>query len=427
MHTIAFVGLTHLGLISAVAALEKGFKVIAFDPNVLLIENLKKSIYPISEPGFEKSLSKYKENILFSSQAEDLKGVDVVYVSPDIPTNDLGQSELRGIYDLLKVISPYFQKIGCLVILSQVPPGFTRALSKIISAQHFDITKLYYQVETLVFGIALERALYPERFIIGMEDPKKPLYPPYEIFLKSFGCPILPMQYESAEFCKICINAFLAASVTTSNTLEDICQKIDAKWSEITPALRLDKRIGQYAYLSPGLGLSGGNIERDLRTILTFSNQKGTESTLIESFIKNSAYRKDWPLRIFHDKILPHVKKEDLKIGVLGLSYKENTHSIKNSPSIRLLSQLKGFSIKAYDPEVKEIPASLTSYVKIEPSIKDVILECNVLFIMTPWEDFKNILKEQVLENKNLRYVVDPYSILKEVKSSSNLTYYSFC
>src|SRR5207245_1505995 len=79
--------------------------------------------------------------------------------------------------------------------------------------------------------------------------------------------PILPMRYESAELAKISINMFLVASISTTNTLAELCERIGADWSEIVPALKLDKRIGQHAYLAPGLGIAGGNLERDLTTV----------------------------------------------------------------------------------------------------------------------------------------------------------------
>ena len=60
---------------------------------------------------------------------------------------------------------------------------------------------------------------------------------------------------------------FLISSVTTTNVISEICEKIDANWNDISLALKLDKRIGKYAYLKPGLGISGGNLERDLHTM----------------------------------------------------------------------------------------------------------------------------------------------------------------
>src|SRR3990167_10669459 len=153
-------------------------------------------------------MEKRKDRVYFTSCPEDLKKADLLYVAPYIPTNDSGVSDLQGIKELISFIIPSLSKSSCLIVLSQVPPGFTRALSQEIQ----EPLRVYYQVETLVFGIAMQRALYPERFIVGALNPKTPLEPKYRAFLEAFNCPLLVMDYESAEFCKICINAFLAAT-----------------------------------------------------------------------------------------------------------------------------------------------------------------------------------------------------------------------
>ena len=56
------------------------------------------------------------------------------------------------------------------------------------------------------------------------------------------------MAYESAELAKISINFCLVASISVANTLAEICERVGADWSDIAPALKLDKRIGQGAY-----------------------------------------------------------------------------------------------------------------------------------------------------------------------------------
>src|SRR6185295_6857324 len=127
-----------------------------------------------------------------------------------------------------------------LVLMSQVPPGFCRTLATRLDPR----LRLFYQVETLVFGNAVARAIHPERFMTGCANPKEGLPDVLRNYLEAFGCPILPMRFESAELCKIAINCFLVSSVTTSNTLAEICENTGADWYEIAPALRLDKRIG---------------------------------------------------------------------------------------------------------------------------------------------------------------------------------------
>ena len=226
---------------------------------------------------------------------------------------------------MVERVQPSLSGKALLVILSQVPPGYTRALP--VPAE-----RLYYQVETLVFGRAVERATKPERFIVGCADPRQPIAPALKTFLESFSCPILPMAYESAELAKISINFCLVASISVANTLAEICERVGADWSDIAPALKLDKRIGQGAYLAPGLGIAGGNLERDLRTIVQIGEAKKTDTGVVKAWLANSAHRKDWPWQV-----LARCSRANpgSAIAVLGLAYKENTHSTKNSPSLR--------------------------------------------------------------------------------------------
>lgn len=429
LNNVAYVGLTHLGLISAAAALEKGFKVLCFDSNKELIDNLKSSHYPINEPGFAEALEKNKERIYFTSSLDDLKKADIVYVSPDIPTNESGVSCLDEIRNLISLISPFLSKNTCLIVLSQVPPGFTRSLKDLLSSSQIDLSKIYYQVETLVFGIAMQRALYPERFIIGVNDTKKSLDSHFEAFLRVFNCPLLIMNYESAEFCKICINAFLAATVSTANTLEEMCQKIGAQWNDVIPALRLDKRIGEYAYLAPGLGLSGGNIERDLKTLTSLAENHGSHGKVINSFISNSHHRRNWPLQVFYRQILPRLSDKKITLGILGLSYKENTHSTKNSASLKLISQLKNFKIQAYDPLVKTLPFDSPS-LEFKSNALEAIKGVDVLFLMTPWPEFRTLIHNDIFSLMKTKFIVDPYKLLRiesDVAFSQDIDYYSFC
>jgi UDPglucose 6-dehydrogenase len=214
------------------------------------------------------------------------------------------------------------------VALSQVPPGYTRARQRLGRT-------LIYQVETLIFGRAVERALNPERTIIGLPDPVAPLPPAYHAYLQGHGNPpLLPMRLESAELAKISINCCLVASVAVANTLSELCERIGADWSEIAPALKLDRRIGPHSYLTPGLGIAGGNLERDLATVLRFAEAHHTDAGVVAAWVANSRHRKAWSAQVVKAELLE--KNPRARIAVLGLAYKENTHSIKNSPVHRL-------------------------------------------------------------------------------------------
>lgn len=72
-----------------------------------------------------------------------------------------------------------------------------------------------------------------------MDNPEIPLDANFAYLLGQFSCPILVMNYESAEFTKISINAFLAASITTTNSLNEIAKSIGADWDSVKKALQL--------------------------------------------------------------------------------------------------------------------------------------------------------------------------------------------
>ncbi len=216
-----------------------------------------------------------------------------------------GVSDLSGIRKLIDQVAGALGPEAVLVVLCQVPPGFTRALT---SVPH---DRLYYQVETLVFGRAVERATEPERYIVGCADPAKPIDPRLRAVLEAFGCPILPMRYESAELAKISINMCLVASISVANTLAELCEAINADWSEIVPSLRLDRRIGQYSYLVPGLGIAGGNLERDLATVIRLADQHGTDAGVVRAWQANSRRRRDWAARAIRRMLVDQQARRD--------------------------------------------------------------------------------------------------------------------
>lgn len=397
--TIAYVGMTHLGLCSAVAAASKQFPTIAFAPDAALVSALDAGRLPVNEPGLDDLLAAHRGRIAFTADAGRLGEADVIYVAPDVATDDRGNSDLGQLENLLDLALARARADAVIVILSQVSPGFTRAHLK-------PGRKIYYQVETLIFGRAVERATRPERFIVGCEDPDRPFDPALDGYLRAFGCPILPMRLESAELAKISINFCLVASIGVANTLAEVCERIGADWSEIAPALKLDRRIGPHAYLAPGLGIAGGNLERDLATVLRIGAQRDVDTGIVAAWIANSAHRKGWSARTIAAELLD--AKPDAHVAVLGLAYKENTHSIKNSPAIACLDALKGRSLSVFDPVVK---GEVVPFARAAASALDCARGADALMVLTPWPEFRQIALADLAAVMRGRLLIDPYRV----------------
>ncbi len=399
---VGFAGLTHLGLVSAAATAARGFKVVGFDPETTRVAEISSGRLPVLEPGLDDLWRRHQTRIAVTAEIGALAACDVVYISSDVPTDDAGGSDLGAISALVARVIPVLKSTAVLVVLAQVPPGFTRTLA-------LATERLFYQVETLVFGRAVERASRPERFIVGAADPQAPLPTAYGAVLGAFGCPILPMGYESAELAKIAINCCLVASVTVANTLAEISERIGADWAEIAPALKLDPRIGLDAYLTPGLGIAGGNLERDLATIRRLAEATGAESGLIQAVLANSAHRRDWALRTLQAEVL--ARRPGAVVAILGLAYKENTSSTKNSPSLALIRHLKPWRVRLYDPVV---PAATAEHGQAQgcASALEAAAGADALVLMTPWPEFRTLDPAVLARRMAGRTIIDPYCLI---------------
>ena len=412
--TIGFIGLSHLGLVSSISASEKGFNIIGYDDKSELIEKLNKGITELEEPNLIKIKNKNKRRIKFTNDPKNLNKCDLVYFSKDIKTNKKNVSDFKSINSLINKVKKHLNKRSTLIMLSQITPGFTRKIK-------WPKDKLYYQVETLIFGKAIKRSLSPERIIVGKANETVKINLKYMKFLKKFNCPILTMNYESAELTKIAINLFLISSIVTSNKLSEISSNLGANYNKIKSALKLDKRIGRFAYLNPGLGIAGGNLERDLINIIKISKKHHIDKKLFDSWNDNSNFMKEWAYRKFK-----RVNKKNIikKISILGITYKENTNSIKNSPAIELINKLRKYKVNIYDPVVK------INFTKKNLINKNSISEClkdfDVLFIMTPWKKFKNYNFKKIFKKMKSVNIIDPYGVINDDNlTHKNLNYYS--
>jgi len=408
---IAYFGLSHLGIVSAISLASKNVRCVGVDLDAQLVTKLGRQEWPIQEPGIAEAYNAAKSFITFSSDPTSLSECDIVYISQDVPTDDFGKSNLGGVESLIDLAAQNVLKEARIVILCQVPPGFTRRMKK----YHSNIS---YQVETLVFGQAFSRAVTPERIIVGVESPDIALDANYAYTLARFSCPILLMDYESAEFAKISINAFLAASITTTNSLNEIAKSIGAKWENIKQALQLDRRIGPYAYLKPGLGISGGNIERDLQTLDEIGPIIPGEISLFRAFLSNSQRQKYWIIEAITNYIVDSNPKA--RIGILGVAYKENTHSTKNAMALVVLSKFAANIVGTYDP-LAVLPQEFST-VKVFDSAHECIMASDAIVVMTPWDEFSRLDFDCIPREKLESFtVIDPYGIINQINVPKQL------
>lgn len=409
MAETAFLGLSHLGVISSIGWASLGEPVTAVDLDPTPVARLRAGELPVLEPSLDELFAATRARMTFTTDASVIRDASLVVVARDVPTDAGNASDLSAVTALIDAAIPHLRDGVTLVVMSQVPPGFMRRLGESIRSRRPELRlQLYYWIETLIFGNAVERFLKPERVMLGCADPAAPLPGALAAGVARFQAPVFRMRYESAELTKTAINLYLCAAVTYANTLSDLCEALGADWSEMTPALRLDRRIGPAAYLRPGLGIAGGNLERDLVTLRNLCRAQGVDSAFIDAMIDYNDRRYLWVQRKLDVHVFATVSRPVL--AVWGLAYKRNTRSTKNSMAVRVINDLAPRAdVRAWDPVVSagdvDVPA------KIVGDAAEALDGADALLVLTDWPEFAAPARD-ALARMRRRVVIDGVGIV---------------
>src|SRR5437588_7846667 len=386
MAPTAFLGLSHLGVVSSIGWASLGDAVVAVDLDPEPVSRLRRGELPVLEPSLDALFAATRSRMTFGTDVSLVRDAPLVVVARDVPTDSGNASDTSLVTALIDAAIPHLRDGVILVVMSQVPPGFTRRLGEQIRSRRPELTfSLYYWIETLIFGNAVERFLKPERIMLGCADPTAPLPTALDARLARFQSTVFRLRYESAELTKTAINLYLCAAVTYANTLADLCEAVGADWSEMMAPLRLDKRIGPAAYIRPGLGIAGGNLERDMISLRDLCRASAVDGAFIETMVDYNVRRHWWVHRKLEEYVFPTTPSPT--IAVWGLAYKKNTRSTKNSMSLRVIGELTGRAdFRAWDPVVGASDVSVPA--KIVAHRDEALAAADCLLILTDWDEF---------------------------------------
>jgi len=381
---IGVFGLWHLGCTILASWSKLGYNVIGYDYEYLTIDKLKKGITPIFEPQLEEIIK--NKNITFTNNQNDLSECDFIFLAYDTPIDDQDNSDLTLLNKAIDDLSKILKDNTIVIISSQAPIGLCSNLRNKLKKYNTTLD-LAYSPENLRLGESINCYLNPDRIILGTNESKTEKKC-IELFntlciLKNILC----MTLESAEIVKHGINSFLALSIVFTNNLADICSENNANINDVIKGIKSDSRIGNKAYLSPGIGFSGGTLGRDLKVLKNFETNKNYK--LFDTIYNLNSERKYIIVKKI-EKAFGKIK--DKKIGILGLTYKPGTSTLRRSLPIEICNLLydNGAKLFAYDPK-----ADYTDFITINTnfnvlnSIDDIIKNVNYIVILTEWNDFK--------------------------------------
>ena len=404
---LCMIGTGYVGLVSGVCFSDLGNDVICVDKDLKKINNLKKGIVPIYEPGLEELVLKnYKNKRLnFSTNLkESVKKSDIVFICVGTPTKKNSNSaDLSQVYAAAKEISKSIKKFKIIINKSTVPVTTGDEIEKIISKK---VNKKFFSVvsnpEFLREGEAIRDFIYPDRVIVGSNDSKsqkilKNLYSP----LISKGAKFISTKRRAAELIKYASNAFLATKITFINEIANLCEKTDIDIEDISIGIGLDKRIGS-RFLRAGPSYGGSCFPKDTKAIVSTAEKFKTNLSIIKSVIKSNHKRSE--LLSKRVNLILKNKIKDKVVSFLGVTFKANTDDMRDSSSLKLIPFLskKGAKIKYYDPTGSKKEFKKLKNVEFSNSIKESIKGSDIVIIHTEWNDFKSINFKKFSKNKKL-------------------------
>ena len=422
---ICMIGTGYVGLVSGVCFSDLGNDVICVDRDIKKIENLKKGIIPIYEPGLDELVLKNYKNkkLIFSTNLKDsISKSDIVFICVGTPTKKNGSAaDLSQVFNVAKEIRSSISKFKIIITKSTVPVTTGDDIEKIISQK---VPKKLFSIvsnpEFLREGEAIRDFNYPDRIVIGTNDKKsgkilKTLYSP----LISKGAKYVNCSRRAAELIKYASNAFLATKITFINELANLCEKIDVNIEDISIGMGLDKRIGG-RFLRAGPAYGGSCFPKDTKAIATTADKFQTNLSVIKSVIKSNENRSSLLLKRVFNILKGKVKNK--KICFLGVTFKANTDDMRDSSSLTMIPSLlkKGAKIKYFDPTGEKDDFKKLKNISFSKNINHAIQDSDLIIIHTEWNDFKSINFKKAAQNKkfiifDMRNIYTPVK-MKELK-----------
>jgi len=404
---LCMIGTGYVGLVSGVCFSDMGNDVICVDKDESKINNLKKSIVPIYEPGLDELVKKNINNkrLSFSSDLnKSIKKSDIIFICVGTPSKkNSSAADLTYVYNVAKSISRNIKKFKIIITKSTVPVTTGDEIEKIISKK---ISKKLFEVvsnpEFLREGEAIRDFMYPDRIVVGTKSNKarnkiKNLYSP----LISKGSKYIETSRRSAELIKYAANAFLATKITFINEISNLCEKIDVDVEDVSIGIGSDKRVGE-RFLRAGPAYGGSCFPKDTKAIVSTSDKFKTNLSVIKSVIKSNENRNSLLLSKIYSILKNKIKNK--KITFLGVTFKANTDDMRDSSSLKLIPALsnKGAIINYYDPTGYKRIFSKYKNVTYSSSISEAINKSDLIIIHTEWNDFKSIDFKKYSKNKKL-------------------------
>ncbi len=354
---ISVFGLGYVGTVSAACLARRGHDVVGVDPNPLKVAAIESGRSPLIEPGLDELIRDVASSGRLRASGDAAAAVrasELSLICVGTPSAGNGRVNLDYLQRCCEGIGEGLRrKRGrhVVVVRSTVPPGtlggqVARWLEAASGRQIGRDLGLCYHPEFLREGQAIADFEDPARTVIAASDEMSgerlaSLY-------ADFAAPLIRTDFTIAELLKYADNAWHALKVCFANEVGSLARALGVDGRALMAIFRLDRKLNlSEAYLAPGFAFGGSCLPKDLRALRHAGRTLDLELPILDAVLASNRRHIERVLA----RILGHPVK---RIGVVGLSFKEGTDDLRESPIVEVIERLigKGYEVRIFDPLV---------------------------------------------------------------------------
>ena len=349
---VAVLGLGYVGCVTAACLASTGHTVCGVDRDEHKVSSVRRGEAPFYEPGLETLV---KENVSAGrltasiSTAEALDEADVALVCVGTPSErngNLGLDQLRRATEEVASACAGRTRPLVVAIRSTVFPGTCEQVV-MPALKGLDLIRVVANPEFLREGAAIKDFMEPALVVVGGHDSKA-MQRVASLYASLDVEPCL-VALRTAEMIKYACNAFHAVKIGFANEVGALAEALGVPPEEVLGTLCRDDKLNiSAAYLKPGFAFGGSCLPKDLRALRYRAARLDLKLPMLESVLESN------------DQHLKRATQAALdlgavKLGVVGLAFKENTDDLRESPVVTMLEQLlgKGRDLRVYDPHIQ--------------------------------------------------------------------------
>lgn len=402
------IGLGYIGLPTALIMAKNDINVIGTDYNKDLVNTLNEGKITFEENGLVELFEEAnRKGIVYTTEYQK---ADMYIVSVPTPYDKFSKKvDAKYVISATEEVLKHCDKGAILVIESTISPGtIDKFIKPIVEENGYVIGEdihLVHAPERIIPGNMIYELAHNSRTIGA--DNKEIGEKVANVYRKITSGDVIVTDIKSAEMSKVVENTFRAVNIAFANELAKICRHDNMDVYEIIKICNMHPRVN---ILNPGPGVGGHCISVDPWFLV--GDYPSLTNVIWESMKVNDSMPEFVLKRI--SEIMEEKNIKDYKrVGLYGLTYKENVDDFRESPTLQLLEFQKTHlaePLKVYDPYIKNDIVD-NQYHNFDEFLKDI----DLVVIMVKHDEIKNNLNsikdKIILDTQNICDIDGTYKL----------------